>query len=44
MIGRTAVYIHTQTSAANGHWSSEPWEELARTVERLAIEAAAFLG
>ena len=32
VIGRTAVYVCPSTSAANGHWSDEPWEELARAV------------
>jgi TDG/mug DNA glycosylase family protein len=29
-IGRTAIYVCPQTSPANGHWSREPWERLAR--------------
>lgn len=31
-VGRSAVYICPQTSAANGHWSRKPWEDLAREV------------
>jgi double-stranded uracil-DNA glycosylase len=31
-IGLAAVYVCSSTSAANGHWSQKPWEELARAV------------
>ena len=31
-IGRTAVYVCSSTSAANGHWSCEAWQDLARDV------------
>jgi G:T/U-mismatch repair DNA glycosylase len=33
-IGGTAVYVCASTSPANGHWSSEGWEELARMSKR----------
>ena len=29
-IGRTAVYVCASTSPANGHWSGQAWEGLAR--------------
>jgi len=31
-IGRTVVYVCPSTSPASGHWSKQPWEELARAV------------
>jgi TDG/mug DNA glycosylase family protein len=33
-IGRTTIYICPQTSAANAHWSPEPWHDLARDLHR----------
>ena len=36
-IGRTPIYVCTQTSGGNGHWSREPWEELARAVKELRV-------
>jgi double-stranded uracil-DNA glycosylase len=35
-IGLTIVYACPSTSAANGHWSRAPWEDLARAVEQRA--------
>ena len=29
-IGRTVIYVCCSTSPANGHWSREAWEDLAR--------------
>lgn len=34
-VGRTAIFICSQTSAANGHWSQEPWCDLAREVAQI---------
>jgi TDG/mug DNA glycosylase family protein len=34
-IGRTAIYVCSSTSPANGHWSCEAWQELARAVAAL---------
>jgi TDG/mug DNA glycosylase family protein len=35
-IGRTAVYVCPSTSRrTNGHWSREPWQELARAIKEL---------
>lgn len=36
-VGRTVIFICPQTSAANGHWSQEPWCDLAREVARIRI-------
>jgi TDG/mug DNA glycosylase family protein len=40
-IGRTAIYVCSSTSPANGHWSREAWEELARTVGALRLRVRA---
>jgi double-stranded uracil-DNA glycosylase len=34
-IGQTAVYVCSSTSAANGHWSCEAWQDLGRTVGKV---------
>jgi double-stranded uracil-DNA glycosylase len=40
-IGRTAIYVCPQTSAANGHWSPAPWHDLARDLRALREQALA---
>ena len=40
MIGRTAVYVCSSTSAANGHWSCEAWQDLGRAVEKLKASSS----
>jgi TDG/mug DNA glycosylase family protein len=33
-IGQTTIYVCCSTSPANGHWSREAWEDLARVLVR----------
>jgi G:T/U-mismatch repair DNA glycosylase len=40
-IGQTAIYVCCSTSPANGHWSREAWEELARAVAALRLRVRA---
>jgi double-stranded uracil-DNA glycosylase len=40
-IGQTAIYVCCSTSPANGHWSCEAWEELARAVAALRLRVRA---
>jgi double-stranded uracil-DNA glycosylase len=39
-IGRTAIYVCPQTSAANGHWFPDPWYELARDLRASREDAS----
>ena len=40
-IGETAIYVCCSASPANGHWSREAWEELARAVAALRLRVRA---
>jgi double-stranded uracil-DNA glycosylase len=37
-IGKTTIYVCPQTSAANAHWSPDPWHKLARDLRALRAE------
>jgi double-stranded uracil-DNA glycosylase len=40
-IGRTTIYVCASTSPANGHWSCQAWQELARAVATLGLDVRA---